>query len=134
MRCSKIKTMLVAYQDGELSPSAAHLVTQHLHRCDGCEKYNERLFYTNVPMPDEPTIEQTLQMHQALDTALEQAWKQPREFVAPARRTSLSALPIAVALLALVTLGLWSSEPQSLPNDIQTSTTAGVVTPDKHWF
>ena len=134
MRCSKVKSLLVAYQDGELAPSAAHLVTQHLHKCERCASYNEKLFLTEVPIPDCPTVEQTIRMQIALDEAIEEAWKNPPANNPSVRRPTLRSLPLAFAVLALVSLGFWSSQHQPSTHEIQTNTTAGVVTPDKHWF
>ena len=134
MRCSKVRTLLVAYQDGELAPSASHLVTQHLHHCKHCEEYNEQLFLTQVPIPEGPTVEQTIRMHVALDKAIDEAWNTPRTLEPKERRTSMRTWPVAIALLALASLGLWSSESQTSHTDIQPNATAGVITPDKHWF
>ena len=134
MRCSTVKNLLVAYQDGELAPSAAHLVTQHLHRCAHCENYNKQLFLTNVPIPEGPTIEETIRMHIALDAAIEEAWNAPVPAKPRERSASLGPLPFAFALLALASLGLWSTQYQPSHSEIQPNATAGVITPDKHWF
>jgi len=127
--------MLVAYQDGELAPSAAHLITGHLQKCAPCERYADRLSKLEIPLPIGPTIEQTVQMHASVRDAIEEAWLAPAP--SPPRtnhKFKMSMLPIAILVLGLFSLTMRSPKPSPSPENMAHPTSAGVITPDKHWF
>ena len=50
MHCSEAEPQLVAWQDGELSPSANHQLEEHLDRCAPCRTLAERLA-ASTPAP-----------------------------------------------------------------------------------
>lgn len=75
--CSEIRTQLVAYQDGELAPSAIVLLEEHLDGCLECARLHERL----LDATPEPSLVIPHSMHAALEAqlsrALDEAWNVP---------------------------------------------------------
>lgn len=116
MNCWRTKQLLAAYLDGELSPSEATLVEEHVERCPECAELRDRI--AALPPLDLPRLDPEAEerIWARMDAALEQAWDR-REVERPpsAARTLRERLfgglrmgklsipvPIAAAYLLLI--------------------------------
>ena len=119
MNCWRARQILSAFLDGELSPSEAALVAEHVETCEECGEAMTRI--EALPPLDLPRLDRgkEQQLWLRMDEALDQAWdrQQQREGGGVARdaidtlkrwlRVGRVAIPIpvAAAYLALI-LGL----------------------------
>ncbi len=74
MNCWRTKQLLAAYLDGELSPSEATLVEEHVERCPECAELRDRI--AALPPLDLPRLDPEAEerIWARMDAALEQAW------------------------------------------------------------
>ena len=135
MRCKEVKDLIVPFLEGELAPSAELMVSEHLAKCTRCVALGRQLDALEIPMPQGPTIAQTLQMHAALDDALNgDVFLHPPNAAPRTGRWYAPILPIAVGFMVLIGLSFWQPEPNQPQIEITQPTPAGVITPVKHWF
>jgi anti-sigma factor RsiW len=78
MKCAKVRPLLVALLDGELSRSQEDVVASHLAACPACAAHLERLEAT---APVAPVVHldpaRRHQLHLSLDQALDRAEREP---------------------------------------------------------
>jgi len=119
MNCWRARQILSAFLDGELSPSEASLVEEHLETCDECAEAMTRI--DALPPLELPRLDpgKEREIWQRMDDALEQAWdRQQQRGAASGASDALGMLkrwlrvgrvaipiPVAAAYLALI-LGL----------------------------
>lgn len=127
MRCSEAEELLVALDDGELSPSAHLLLTEHLERCPACARLRRDLRRTTP----RPFLKPPAQVLAALDEATDPGvvWHEANRPPRPAApgwtawwsgdvRVSRGAVVAYGALLAATwlwtfsQLGMWPSTTQ----------------------
>ena len=135
MRCKQVKDLLVPFLEGELSPAADLMVASHLAKCTKCESLGHQLESLEIPIPIEPTVAQTLQMHAALENALNgvtPVTNNPTPSISG--RWYASMLPMAVGFMVLLGLSFWKEAPNMSQNETTQPASAGVIVPAKHWF
>lgn len=101
MRCRSAQRLLVAYQDGELSPGDKSQVQEHLASCPHCVQ-REQALADVTPKPLSAVRPAMDPDWSRLDQALERAWVAPAPVVRrpiPARRVMLGLYGLAVGLL-----------------------------------
>ncbi len=129
MHCQEVEPQLVAWHDGELSPSAAQQVEEHLASCGRCVRRSQRLLAaTPEPLPP-PSSQVTARLHAALDvddilTEAERRgppdapWRLPRWLIEPWEVSPMAILAYAALLAASLGWGWMNGAPT-------TSTIAG---------
>jgi len=119
MNCWRARQILSAYLDGELSPSEAALVEEHIESCDECAEAMERI--EALPPLDLPRLDtgEEREIWHRMDAALDRAWERHQQAgsrggatiaVGTLKRwlragTVAIPVPVAAAYLALI-LGL----------------------------
>jgi anti-sigma factor RsiW len=119
MHCHEVEPLLVAWHDGELSPSAATQVEEHVAHCPHCVRRSQRLLDTTPTPWASPPADVQARLHAAVDVDLvlaeaerrgppAPAWRAPRWLTEP-REVSPVAVIAYAALLALSLGWGWSN-------------------------
>ncbi len=117
MRCSKARTRIVPWLDGELSPADSEVLEQHVADCKKCSEYMELMGKTN-PSKTAPTHEPLPEahwssMHQSVMAAFDDHDIQERQRIAsawlpPIPRHQAAAIAYAAILVLALSWG-WSN-------------------------
>lgn len=94
MKCQEVSELLVAYLDGEVTPSERTLIQAHLAECNFCRKELTALSAT------QRCVSQSLQVKTAQAAPSPQAWSRLQARLAGEARPSLSWLPTWLQRLA----------------------------------
>lgn len=137
MNCRDVEDYIVPYIESELSPAMQTWMTEHLHDCAQCKERHTQLYQFEMPQIPEPTVEQLIRMHHTLDLALKTEFqrypKSPKRHQLP--QTFLqNVAPIALLVFLILGLGAWDAMDGISADKYSSSASAGIVTPDKHWF
>ena len=137
MDCRHVQDYIVPYIEAELSPTMHTWINEHLKECDTCATLGQHLQNLEMPQLPEPSIEQMLSMHHALEQTLQE---KSRYLSKPARHRNRfpsvlrDTAPIALLVLSILGLSAWDIMEDFSADNYPSSTSAGIVTPDKHWF
>lgn len=124
MKCSKVRTMLVALQDGELSRSQTEQILDHLEACEACAHELERL---DATVPVAPVVHLSPAFRHDLHLSIEQALDRAERLPDPAEpsrgwRSALGAeIPVPRSLVILYAAALllaigWAARGSLLPD------------------
>ena len=72
MDCRHVQDHIVPYIEAELSPTMHTWINEHLKDCDTCATLGQHLQNLEMPQLPEPSIEQMLSMHHALEQTLQE--------------------------------------------------------------
>ena len=137
MNCKDVEDYIVPYIELELSPAMHTWITEHLQACARCGKLHTTLLQFEMPEIPEPTVEQLIRMHHALDHTLNTEFhgypKSPKRRHLPSTVLQ-NAAPIALLVFLILGLSAWDAMDGLSPDKYPASASAGIVTPDKHWF
>lgn len=137
VNCKDVEDYIVPYIELELSPAMQTWMTEHLHDCAQCSERHTRLRQFDMPQIPEPTVEQLIRMRHTLDRALNTEFqrhpKSPKRRHLPATVLQ-NAAPIALLVFLILGLGAWDAMDGLSADKYPSSASAGIVTPDKHWF
>ena len=137
MNCRDVEDYIVPYIENELSPAMRTWMHEHLEDCTLCGELQLQLQQFEMPQIPEPTVEQMLRMQNTLDQNLHIAIN---HYTKPIKTRRLpygfvkNTAPIALLVFLILGLSALDVMDGISADKYPSSASAGIVTPDKHWF